>query len=225
MAESLERLNLTYVDLFLIHFPVDQTIQPPFRFDHVETWKEMEKLLKPGGPTRFIGVSNMSPKQMEEILAAATIKPAIHQIEMHPYLQQTSFVEWHRKNNVSLIGYAPLGNTSPYYEPAQKENPTNPPIMTANPTLMAIGQERGCSAAQVALAWNVKRGVAVIPKAAKVEHQTENIQAEKCAAKLTGEDMKKITDISKQYSGRFNNPCKNMKMPCYEGLDHTDQGR
>jgi alcohol dehydrogenase (NADP+) len=187
--------------------------------------KEMEKLIKPGGPTRFIGVSNFSPKQMEEVLAVATIKPKVHQFELHPYLQQTNFVEWHYKNNISVIGYAPLGNTSPYYEPALAVNPTKPPIMTANPTLLAIGQERGCSAAQIALVWNVKRGVAVIPKAVKAEHQAENIQVEKCAIKLTDEDMRKIADISKQYSGRFNNPCKSMKMPCYEGLDHTDQGR
>jgi len=182
----------------------------------------MEKLVRPGGPVRFIGVSNFSPKQMKEVLAAATIKPKVHQFELHPYLQQTEFVEWHEKNGIQVIGYAPLGNTSPYYRSASMENPSHPPILTSNPTLRAIGKERGCSAAQVALAWNIKRGVVVIPKAAKPEHQTENLDVEKC--KLTDEDMKKIAEISAQYSGRFNNPCKRIKMPCYEGLTNTSGG-
>jgi alcohol dehydrogenase (NADP+) len=185
----------------------------------------MEKLVRPNGPARFIGVSNFSPKQMEEILAAATIKPKVHQFELHPYLQQRDFVDWHHKNNITVIGYAPLGNTSPYYAQPSKDNPTHPPIMTQNPILLEIAKNRGCaSAAQVALAFNNKRNVAVIPKAAKAEHQAENVQVEKC--KLTDDDFKKIVDMSKQYSGRFNNPCKTMmKMPCYEGLDHPDQGR
>jgi alcohol dehydrogenase (NADP+) len=187
-----------------------------------KTWKEMEKLVRPGGSVRFIGVSNFSPKQMEALLAVAKIKPKVHQFELHPYLQQTEFVEWHRKNNITMVGYAPLANTSPYYGGANAENPSRPPILTSNPTLVEIGKATGCSAAQIALAWNLKRGVAVIPKAAKAEHQKENLEVEKC--KLTDEDMKKIAGISAKYTGRFNNPCKSMKMPCFEGLAHTGQG-
>jgi alcohol dehydrogenase (NADP+) len=184
----------------------------------------MEKLVRPGGPVRFIGVSNFSPKQMQELLAAAKIRPKVHQFETHPYLQQAEFVEWHHKNGIPVVGYAPLANTSPYYSYANRENPAHPPILTVEPTLRQIAQDRGCtSAQQVTLAWNMKRGVAVIPKAQRVEHQQENIGVEKC--KLTEEDMKKITGISAQYTGRFNNPCRKIGMPCFEGLANKDQGR
>ena len=79
----------------------------------------MEKLVTPDGPVRHIGVSNFSPKQMDELLATAKIKPAVHQFEAHPYLQQRDFVAWHQQRGIAVVGYAPLANTSPYYAPAR----------------------------------------------------------------------------------------------------------
>jgi alcohol dehydrogenase (NADP+) len=184
----------------------------------------MEKLVKPNGPVRHIGISNHSPKQLDALLKAATIRPKVHQMELHPYLQQQDVVQWHHDNNITVVAYAPLGNTSPSYSYANDENPTHPPILLDHPTMKEIGQQRGCSAAQVALAWNMRRGVAVIPKALQEQHQVENINAlEKC--KLTDEDIKKIEAISKKYIGRFNNTCWRWSIKCYEGLIAADEGR
>lgn len=220
LDESLQRLGLSYVDLFLIHFPVDTTEGGRAKFNHVATWKAMEKLVGP--KVRYIGVSNFSPKQMEEVLAAASVRPKIHQFELHPYLQQTEFLDWHKKNNITVTGYAPLGNTSPYYaQPGRRF----PPILR-NPVIQEISKARGCTEAQTVLAWNMKRGVAVIPKASQVVHQKDNITAyDKC--KLTDEDMAKIAGMSTQWAGRMNNPCRNFnpRMPCYEGLQDPSSGR
>jgi diketogulonate reductase-like aldo/keto reductase len=185
-----------------------------------QTWKRMEKLVKPDGPVRFIGVSNFSPTQMEELLAAATVRPAVHQFELHPYLPQASFVEWHRKARIPITGYAPLGNTSPYYAAAARESGA-PPLLT-HPVIAEVAAERKCSPAQVVLSWNMKRGVAVIPKAAQTVHIKENSKAMDC--RLTDEDSTKINGISAKYLGRFNNPCKRIKMPCFQGLELPTQG-
>jgi alcohol dehydrogenase (NADP+) len=186
----------------------------------------MEKLVKPDGQVRFIGISNYSPKQLDALLAVATIKPKVHQFELHPYLQQNDFVKSHHEKNISMMAYAPLGNTSPFYAFANMENPTHPPILTNNPTMRAIGKEIGCSAAQVALAWNLRRGVSVIPKAIGENHQVENIKVlDKCVPKLTDEHVQKIETISKQYIGRMNNPCWRWSIACFEGLQVPNQGR
>ncbi len=183
----------------------------------------MEKLVTPGGPVRYIGVSNFSPKQMDELLATAKIKPVVHQFETHPYLQQRNFVAWHQQRGIAVVGYAPLANTSPYYAPARNSNPSHAPVLIVNPVILEVARARGCSGAQVALAWNLRRGVGVIPKAGQPSHQTENVRTfDKC--KLTDEDAKKIDGMAAKWTGRFNNPCKSMRMPCFEGLEEPTLG-
>jgi len=204
-----------------MHFPAGSSGQGGrASFDHVETWKRMEKLIKPEGPVRFIGVSNFSPAQMEELLAVASIRPAVHQIELHPYLPQTTFLDWHRKQHIPVTGYAPLANTSPYYADAARENGT-PPLLT-HPIIREVAAARKCSPAQVVLAWNMKRGVAVIPKAVQEGHIKENSKAFEC--QLTNEDSIKINGISSTNLGRFNNPCKKFRVQCYQGLEVPTQG-
>jgi alcohol dehydrogenase (NADP+) len=181
----------------------------------------MEKLVGP--KVRFIGVSNFSPVHMNELLANATIRPKVHQFELHPYLQQSDWVDFHLKNNISVTGYAPLANTSPYYRFASNSNPTKPPLLLENPVLQEIAKARNCTTAQVSLAWNMRRGVAVIPKSSHTYRQKENMEAlEHC--KLTDEDSTKIQGMSTKWVGRFNNPCKMIGMPCFAGLLAPDQG-
>jgi alcohol dehydrogenase (NADP+) len=236
LKASLARLNLTYVDLYLMHFPLgpaaaNQT--PPADYIEVytllltkqtqvltrtKTWKKMEKLLQPNGLVRQIGISNFSPTQLENLLASASIKPAIHQFELHPFLPQTTFVKRHAELGIPVTAYAPLGNTSPFYSFAAMENKA-PPLLQ-NSIIKAVAAARGCSAAQVVLAWNLKRGVAVIPKAAKEQHIKENIRVPECL--LTDEDSSKIDSITVR--GRFNNPCRRMRAQCFQGLDNSNQG-
>jgi alcohol dehydrogenase (NADP+) len=143
-------------------------------------------------------------------------------MELHPYLQQSSWVERHKKENITVIAYAPLGNTSPAYQ-SRFTNPSftgqRPPILISNPIITGIATSKSCTPAQVILSWNMNRGIAVIPKTIHLDRQKENLAAqEKC--KLDEGDMGKIAEMAKTYgNSRFNNPCAMMGMHCYEGLD------
>jgi alcohol dehydrogenase (NADP+) len=150
----------------------------------------MEKLVRPDRGTRFLGLANFSPKQVDDILRVATIKPKVHQMELHPYLQQKDFVESNFRQNISVTAYTPLGNTNPAYGSLNNKSTK----LLVNPVIQGIAKARSCTAAQVTLAWNMKRNVSVIPKAANAEHRKENIETvEKC--KLTDEDIEKIKTL------------------------------
>jgi diketogulonate reductase-like aldo/keto reductase len=207
LRETLEQLGLDYVDLFLVHWPQRRA---DGKFDHVETWKAMEKLVRADHGARFIGISNHSPKQVKEVVEAATIRPKVHQFESHPYLQQTEAVKQSMGYGITVTGYAPLANTNPVHNlgvAAGSEGNRAPPVL-ANAAIREVAKARGCSLAQVVLAWNVKRGTAVIPKASQIAHQKENIVTlQKC--KITDEDAAKIADIRKTVEVRlYENVCR-----------------
>src|ERR1700759_4963097 len=110
----------------------------------------MQTLVRPGGPVRFIGVSNFSPEQMAEVIKLPGIKPKAHQFEMHPYLQQSKFVKWHIENKIAMTAYAPLANTSPSYMDNYNHNI---PLFSNNEALTEIKVKRNCASEyQVALA-------------------------------------------------------------------------
>jgi len=206
IRETLDQLGLDYLDLFLVHWPQRKA---DGKFDHVETWKAMEKLVRPEKGARFIGLSNHSPLQVKEVVEIAQIKPKVHQFESHPYLQQNEAIKQNMAYGITVTGYAPLGNTNPVHNLGVSGSAGNraPPILE-NPAIVAVAKARGCSPAQVVLAWNVKRGTAVIPKAAQSVHQQENIVTLlKC--KITDEDAAKVADIKKSYEVRlYENYCK-----------------
>lgn len=182
----------------------------------------MEKLVTPGGPVRFIGVANHSPKMFDALLQSATIKPKVHQLEAHPYLQQTEYIKSIQAKNITVTAYAPLANTSPAYMTTGLFNPNKPPQILENPVITAVAKSRSCTPAQVVLGWNLRRGLAVIPKAGNVKHQEENINAANC--KLTDEDVAQIDGMSAKYSQRSCNMCKGIQHKCFEGLQLPDMG-
>jgi len=164
--------------------------------------------------TRFIGVSNFSPKQVDELLAIATIKPKVHQIEIHPYLQQTDFVNSLKSKGITVTAYAPLANTNQAYSAL---GGGRVPKLLTHPKLNEIAKARGCSPVQVALAWNMARQVVVIPKSAPSNHQKENIATiEKC--KLQADDMEKMKAL--QVPLRIMSfPCQALGHACFQGLE------
>src|ERR1700712_4525333 len=164
--------------------------------------------------TRFIGISNFSPKQVENILAPATIKPKVHQIEIHPYLQQQEFITSLQSKGIDVTAYAPLANTNQAY---YFLGGIQAPKLLTNHKLNEIAKAKGCTSAQAALAWNMARKVVVIPKAAQEVHQKENIAAiEKC--KLQAEDMEKMKAL--QIPLRLMTiPCKPVGNTCFQGLE------
>ena len=158
---SLKDLDTDYVDLYLMHlpsafkpsdelFPKDSNGKNAIAdIDYVDTWKGMEAVFKKG-KAKAIGVSNFSQAEMERLIKEASVPPAAHQLECHPYLQQRGFDAFHKKHNVHVTQYSPFGNSNPIYT---KHESTG--RLIEDPTLAEIGKKYGKNGAQVALAWGV----------------------------------------------------------------------
>jgi diketogulonate reductase-like aldo/keto reductase len=148
--ESLRRLGLDYVDLYLLHWPI--------KGRHVQSWRAMEAIQR-SGRARAIGVSNYMIPHLEEILAAAEIVPAVNQIEFHPYLQSKPLHEFCRARDIRLTAWSPLMQAGP---------------LLRDPVLTGIARKHGRTVAQVILRWDLQIGVAAIPKSAHPARLAEN---------------------------------------------------
>lgn len=155
----------------------------------------MQRVVRPQRGARFIGLSNFGPKHVEEIMALPGIKPQYHELELHPHLQQNDWVKENQKYNITLIGYAPLANTQDKESMGVSVDRTAVPPMLSNEIVQSIAKERGCTPAQVVLAWNLHRDVVVIPKAIREAHQKENIKTLEQCSKFSDEDAKKMEKI------------------------------
>jgi Aldo/keto reductases, related to diketogulonate reductase len=169
--ESMGRLGLDYVDLFLLHWPIQGRI--------VESWKALERLYG-AGRVRAIGVSNHMIPHLEELLAAAEVVPAVNQIEFHPYLQSRRLQEFCRTKGIQLEAWSPLMQAGP---------------LLKNPTLAEIAKQRGKTVAQVILRWDLQSGVVTIPKSAKPARIVEN--ANVFDFRLSDEEMRAIAGLER----------------------------
>ncbi|KAF2184841.1 Aldo/keto reductase [Zopfia rhizophila CBS 207.26] len=221
--QTLSDLGLEYLDLYLMHWPVGKAPdQNKYHYDYVETWHAMERLLKTNR-VRNIGVSNFSPKQLKELIEKSEAKPAVHQMELHPYLQQAKWVKAHQAHGISVTAYSPLGNMNPTYGDRAKADAEasvgHPPLLLENSVIADIGEKRGCTPAQVVLAWGMSRGTSVIPKSKHEKYIEENIGAIKCV--LEEDDFARIEKVGEEYLTRFNNPGKGWGVHLFEGLDNA----
>ena len=166
---SLENLGLDYLDLYLIHQPVG---------DYYGAYRAMEELYKEGR-VRAIGVCNFYPDRLTDLAIHAEVIPAVNQVELHPFFQQEKAIR-----NMKELGIQPEA-WGPFAEGKHG-------IFT-HPVLTAIGEKYGKSAAQVALRWNVQRGVVVIPKSTHRDRMEQNIDIWDFA--LTDEDMAEIAKL------------------------------
>lgn len=170
--DSLKKLDLEYVDLYLIHWPVVDKF--------VQTWTILEKIYKKG-KAKAIGVSNFKEHHIETLLKSATIKPATNQIELHPYLSQQDLVEYCNKKNIVVEAWSPLG--------------ANKTGLLEEPILQELAQKYGKSPAQIVLRWNFQRGIVTIPKSSNPVRQKENISI--FDFELADDDMNKIYSLNK----------------------------
>lgn len=175
LEASLRRLQLDQVDCYLIHTPFafkpgdelqprDEQGQPVYDsgVTLLETWRAMERLVDEG-LCRSIGLSDITLDKLREIVAAARIKPAIVQVECHPYLPEWELLEFCRQHGIVLQAFAPLGHGMK-------------PRLTDDPVIQAIARRTGKTPSQVALAWAVQRGCAFLTTSTNPEHIRENFE-------------------------------------------------
>jgi len=212
LEKTIDDLGLDYLDLYLMHWPVASSGSEN-ELRYLETWRAMEKLPR-SGMVRNVGVSNFSPRQITHLISHSRIKPFAHQMELHPYLQQSAWVQWHHAHDIHVTAYSPLANSNPTYgDPSESDIPA----LLKNKAVERIAEERGCTPATVALAWGMSRGTSVIPKSQHADRIAENFGAKECDMEF--KDFKAIEDLGRKYLHRFNNPSKSWGVDLYEGLD------
>ncbi|XP_025975533.1 aldo-keto reductase family 1 member D1 isoform X1 [Dromaius novaehollandiae] len=203
LEKTLKILQLDYVDLYIIELPMafkpGDAIYPKdengkiiyHETDLCATWEAMEAC-KDAGLAKSIGVSNFNRRQLEMILNKPGLKhkPVSNQVECHPYFTQPKLLEFCRQHNIVIVGYSPLGTS----RDETWVNVSSPPLMK-DPVLNAIGKKYNKTAAQVALRFNIQRGVVVIPKSFNPQHIRENFQIFDFS--LTEKEMKEIEALNK----------------------------
>ncbi|MBT9248960.1 glyoxal/methylglyoxal reductase [Bacillus halotolerans] len=167
--KSLERLQLDYLDLYLIHWPGKDKYK--------DTWRALEKLYK-DGKIRAIGVSNFQVHHLEELLKDAEIKPMVNQVEFHPRLTQKELRDYCKKQGIQLEAWSPLMQGQ----------------LLDNEVLTQIAEKYNKSVAQVILRWDLQHEVVTIPKSIKEHRIIEN--ADIFDFELSQEDMDKIDELN-----------------------------
>lgn len=166
---SLEKLGLDYLDLYLIHQPMG---------DYYGAWRAMEELYKEG-KIRAIGVCNFYPAVLADFCETVNVIPAINQVELHPFFAQENALQNMQEYGVTPMAWGPL---------AEGKHG----IFT-HPVLTEIGSKCGKTPAQVALKWNVQRGVVIIPKSTHIERMEQNMDI--WDFELSNDEMAKITAL------------------------------
>lgn len=170
--KSLEKLGLDYLDLYLIHWPVEGKYK--------EAWRALESLYK-NGRVKSIGVSNFQIHHLEELMKDAEIKPMINQVEYHPRLTQKSLQTFCQKNDIQLGAWSPLMQGQ----------------LLTNETLQEMASKHEKSVAQIILRWDLQNGVVTIPKSTKENRIIEN--ANVFDFELTNEEMKVIDSLNQDF--------------------------
>lgn len=255
LQDTLNDLGLEYLDLFLMHWPVafkpgddmfpsdengklvtadidyvDVSIIERQYFiciaDSFKTYRAMEDLVK-SGKTKAIGISNFSQKEVERLLANSTIVPAIHQMELHPWLQQKGFMKFHQQKGIHVTQFSPFGNQNEIYGSREKYGQ-----LVNDNSLIEIGKKYGKTSTQVALGknlptlprfvvfnqfsivWGIAHGRSVIPKSKSPERIIQNFDID---FELDPADIKTIDSIDKKV--RFNDASKDFGYELFADLD------
>ena len=169
---TLKNLQLEYLDLYLIHWPIRcrPNAPPPGQMSYddklgyssemiMETWREMEKLVD-AGLVRAIGVSNFTIPKLKALVEKAKLVPAVNQVESHPYFQQPKLKEFCAEKGIVFEAYSPLGAAG---RPPRAQE-AGAPVVLEDPVLISIAKKHDRSPAQVALSWALAHGHVVIPK-------------------------------------------------------------
>lgn len=203
LLKTLADLQLDYLDLFLIHWPV--SMKPEARFPKSgddffapgeiplgDTWQAMESCVQEG-LVRYLGVCNFTSNKLGTLLTVAGIKPVMNQVELHPYLQQNDLLAFCREHDIALTAYAPLGS----FDRPKGMKKKNEPALLNNELVAGVAKKHGVSSAQVLIAWALARETVVIPKSVNPERLKENFAA--LEVELDEQDMKEIASLERGF--------------------------
>ncbi|MEV4736856.1 MULTISPECIES: aldo/keto reductase [unclassified Microbacterium] len=153
IRESLDKLGLDHVDLYLTHWPT------PEKDTYVNAWTKLIEI-RDAGLSRSIGVSNHLPEHLDRLVAETGVVPAIDQIELHPAYQQRDVLAWAEKNGTKIESWGPLGQGKyPLFE---------------NPAVAEAAEAHGVTPAQAVIRWHLQRGFIVFPKSSRKERMEQN---------------------------------------------------
>ena len=197
LESTLADLQLEHLDLYLIHWPVVHrcgVLMPSVADDQIplqqlpleQTWAAMEDLVE-AGLVRHIGVSNCSTAKLAALLPHCRIRPAMNQVERHPWLQQPNLLAFCQGHGIGLTAYSPLGSSAA----------GGPALLLSDPVITSIAAAHGASPAQVLLAWGLACGTAVIPKSVHRDRLAANLSATRL--QLTPAEIDRINGLDRHH--------------------------
>lgn len=179
LDESLAKLGLDYVDLYLIHWPC------PENDTYLQAWRDLIAL-REAGKTRSIGVSNFLPDHLDKLESNTDVTPAVNQIELHPYLQQWKEIDAARGHGIKVEAWGPLGQGKS--------------DLLEQPEILDAAEAHNATPAQVVLRWHLDNGTIVFPKSARPERIRENFDV--FGFELTDAERAEITSLDQGEEGR-----------------------
>lgn len=220
MQNSLEKLKMDYVDLFLVHWPIAAVsndehmpklgddgkyiIKKDLTDNPQPTWRAMEEIYRQG-KARAIGVSNWTIPGLKQLLDFAEVKPTVNQIECHPFLPNGELVDFCLQHDILPAAYSPLGS--------QNQVPSTGEKVRTDPTLNKVAERSGHDLAQILLAWGLRRGYVVLPKSSTPKRIESNFQI----PELSDDDFEAIQKVSEGRHTRFVNMKDTFGYDVWEG--------
>ncbi|MCD2347160.1 aldo/keto reductase [Clostridium guangxiense] len=174
---TLEDLQLDYLDLYLIHWPIAKASKNNWQEANSESWRAFEELYKQG-KIKAIGVSNFLPHHFEPLLATAKIQPMVNQIEFHPGMLQEETVAFCKQHNILVEAWAPFSNGQ----------------ILKHPVLMEIADQYKKSVAQLSLRWIIQKGIVPLPKSVTPERIKNNLEV--FDFEINAQDVEKIDRLT-----------------------------
>lgn len=194
---SLERLNMNYVDLFLIHGPTGKVVDGKLvkQTPMYKVWAAMEECVDLG-MTKSIGVSNFNSQLLLDVISYANIKPVCNQVEIHPLLTQNDLIDFCKKFNIAIVAYNPIIRG----RYAIKDQDYDKFDLMNNEIIMNLSKKYNRTSTQIVLNWHLNRNIVVIPKSSSHERQLENYNC--FDFKMEEDDYSKISSLN--CNKRFN---------------------